>query len=271
MSRTRKRAGSTSPIKKYISFSGSTGKINYYDKSRPEGDKTLEFDELDIIVLDTRSSVSGFSESHQGGIVSNMVADTTKETLKVVAFSNGKPQDIAEGIYKEIKSDIKDAGGKFTTNVIALADLGDGMEMVNVQLSGAALNSWIDFTTDNPNESYYDNVIKLSKGALSKRGKKGNVAVTAKEEKELDAKLKKNPRAPRPVWFYVLNIELGAELTEEESELAIENDETLQEYFDQSKSNKANDVEVNDAENISSEAPEPASGTEEEDDSDLPF
>lgn len=270
MSRTRKRAGSTSPIKKYISFSGSTGKINYYDKNRPDGDKTVEFDDLDIIVLDTRASVSGFSESHQGGIVSNMVADTTKETLKVVAFSNGKPQDIAEGIYKEIKPTIAAAGGKFTTNVIALADLGDGMEMVNVQLSGAALNSWIDFTTENPNESYYDNVIKLSKGVLSKRGKKGNVPVTAKEEKELDAKLKKNPRAPRPVWFYVLNVELGEELTEEEAELATANDETLQNYFDQvgSKSTDSNDVEDD---GVSSEAPEPAADTAEEDDDDLPF
>lgn len=231
MSRTQKRGGTSSPITKYISFSGSTGKINYYDK---ESSKNVEMDSLSLIVLDTRASISGFSESHQGGISSNLVKDTTKDSMKVIAFKNGKPSDIAEGIYKDIKDKVKDKGGKFTTNVIAMADLGDGMQMVNVQLSGAALSSWIDFTKENPNEAFYDNVVELTAGVLSKRGADGNVPVTEKEEKELDAKLKKNPRAPRPVWFYVLDVTLGEELTVEQSEMANEQDEMLQEYFGQS-------------------------------------
>lgn len=274
MSRTRKRNSATSPIRKYVSFSGSTGMINYYDKSRPEGDRSVELEKLDIIVLDTKASISGFSEAHQGGILSNMVGDISKEPFKVVAFSNGKPQDVAEGLYKDIRPTIKDAGGKYTTNVIAMADLGDGMEMVDVQLFGAALNSWIDFTKDNPNDSYYDNVVELSKGVLSKRGgkDKGNVPVTKKEEKELDAKLKKNPRAPRPVWFYVLNVELGKELTEEQAEMATEQDETLQAYFDETLGKKDDDSDSTEAESETSESPEPAENPlDEEEEDDLPF
>lgn len=277
MSRTRKRAGAQSPIKKYVSFSGSTGMLSYWDKAKEEN---VEFPSLDIIVLDVRSSITGFDESRQGSIVSNMVLDTKTEEMKVVSFAKGKPQNIAQGLYADIKSDVKDAGGKFTSNVLCLAKFDGEWELTNVQLSGAALNSWIEFVKEHPSDGYYDYVITLSKGDLCKRGKKGNVKVTPKEEKALDAKLAKNPRAPRPVWFYVVAIDYE-ELTEEEADLAVEQDELLQSYFDEASDKKSEDEDGAEEPRESSTvtSPEPArrvveEGDEEEDEDfedDLPF
>lgn len=228
MSRTQKRGGSSSPIKKYVSFSGATGLFSYYDKKKEE---KVELESLRFTVLDTRASITGYNESSGSGISSNMVLNTTREELKVITFNNKKPQTIAEGLYADIKGDIKEAGGKFTTNILCLADVGDGVELINLQLAGASLNGWIDFAAEHPNDAYYDLAITVSKGSLSKREKGSTTAVTEKEEKALDAKLKKNPRAPRPVWFYVLSFD-SEELTEDEAELATEEDIKLQSYFE---------------------------------------
>lgn len=257
MSRTKKRGGASSPIKKYISFSGSTGTFKYWDK---ENKKNVELDSLDIIVLDTRASITGFNEALGVGVSSNMVVNTTKETLKVVSYSNGKPKVYAEGLYQDIKSDMSAYGGKFTTNVICLADVGDGMEVVNLQLTGVALGSWIEFAAEHPNDAFYDYFITIGKGNLSKRAKGKNVEVTKKEEAELDAKLKKNPRTKQPIWFYVLDFKFE-DLTEEQSELASDEDDKLQAYFDSVNGLKTQ------AEVVPTDAPE----EEEEEPDDLPF
>lgn len=265
MSRTKKRGGATSPIKKYITFSGSTGTFKYWDKNLGENGENVELDSLDIIVLDTRASVSGFNEALGVGITSNLVADTTKEQLKVISFANGKPNVLAEGLYQEIKPELSSFGGKFTQNVICLADVGDGLEVVNLQLSGVALGSWIEFAAEHPNDAFYDYQITIKKGVLSKRSKGKTIPVTAKEEKELDAKIKKNPRTKQPIWFYVLDFEIE-DLTEEQSELAVEEDEKLQSYFEALTGVVA---ERND----DVDAPDPTSpeDEEEEEKDDLPF
>ena len=184
MSRTKKRGGASSPIKKYISFSGSTGIFKYWDKDKKEN---VELESIDVIVLDTRASVTGFNEGLGVGVSSNMVSNTTKETLKVVSFANGKPNVLAEGLYQDIKSGLSAYGGKFTTNLICLADVGDGTEIVNIQLTGVALGSWIEFAAEHPNDAFYDYFITIGRGKLSKREKGKNVEVTKKEEAALDA------------------------------------------------------------------------------------
>jgi hypothetical protein len=259
MSRTKKRGGSKSPITKYISFSGSTGTFKYWDKNKKEN---VELDEISIILLDTRASITGFNENLGVGITSNMVVNTNKEELKVVSFVNGKPNVLAEGLYADdVKPKLKNFGGKFTQNVICLADVGDGLEVVNLQLTGVALGSWIELVSNHPNDGLDDYLITLKRGVLSVREKGENVAVTPAQEKALDAKLKKNPRAHRPVWFYVLDSTLE-DLTEEQVELAIEEDEKLQAYFESLAGNvseKNNDVDTD------------SSPEEDEEPDDLPF
>lgn len=233
MSRTKRRGGAASPIKRYLSFSGNTGLFSYYDK---EAKENVELEEVSLIVLDVRASVTGYNSGAKASISSNMVAEIGNEPLTVQSWKDGKKQLIAEGLYKDIKAVVKEAGGKFTTNVIALADVGDGNgeQVVNLQLSGSALNGWIEFVNGLENGGEYDNRITITKGALSKVDGKDFVPVTAKEEKDLMAKLKKNPRAKQPIWFYVLAISTE-ELTEEETERAVAQDEGLQAYFGAAK------------------------------------
>jgi len=265
MSRTQRKGGNTSPIKKYLQFSGSTGLFSYYDKEQKE---RVELEELEIIVLDVRASITGFDATSKAQITSNLIAETGTEILKVSSWKDGKSRDIAEGLYKDIKDKVKTAGGKFTTNVICLCDVtGDGLEVCNLQFQGSSLNGWINFVDTLDRGGEYDNVITISKGALSKLDGKKFSAVTEKEEKDLDAKLKKNPRAPRPIWFYVLDFET-AELTDEQVDIATEADEELQEYFQGSASpSKSNDTEEEQEEKVQTK---PADDEEEEKD-DLPF
>jgi len=143
MSRTQRRGGNTSPIKRYLDFRGSTGTFTYYDKDKRE---RVELEQLELIVLDVRASVSGFDSDTSAQITSNLVAETGKDILKVVSWKDKKVTNIAEGLYKDIKDTVKAAGGKFTTNVICLCDVtGEGEEICNVQFQGSSLNGWINF------------------------------------------------------------------------------------------------------------------------------
>lgn len=263
MSRSKPRGGSKSPIKKYLAYSGSTGTFSYWDK---EAEERVELDSLDIIVLDVRSSISGYDSDNKASISSNLVVDTTKEVMNVVSWKNGKATELYDGLYKDIKDKAKAIGGKFTSNVICLADLGQGSEICNLQLSGVSLGSWIEFVDENPNDAIYDYVITLNRGALSKRDGKENVPVTEKEEKALDAKLKKNPRAPRPIWYYVLDFSTE-DLNEDQADLATEEDTKLQDYFANAGTTSVSDDDVDDTPTDAPTAPD----VDDDDDDDLPF
>lgn len=266
MSRTKRRGGNASPVRRYLNFSGSTGTFSYYDK---EAKERVELDELEIIVLDVRSSVTGYNSTSKSQVTSNMVAQIGSQPLKVVSWKDGKSVDIAEGIYKDIKDKVKAAGGKFTANVICLCDVtGEGREVCNLQLQGSSLNGWINFVNDLDQNGEYDNVITIKRGALSKVDGTDFVPVTDKEEKALDAKLKKNPRAPRPIWFYVVDFETEL-LTEEESDLAAAEDEVLQAYFE---GTDPKGVEATaDDDNEVEDSPTPPEDAEEDEKDGMPF
>jgi hypothetical protein len=266
MSRTERRGGTSSPIKNYLQFSASTGTFNYYDKELKE---RVELDELSIILLDTRGSVTGYNQANKSQITSNLVADVGKEVLTVMAWKDKKSTEVAKGIYKTIKSTVNPLGGKFTTNLICLADLGtgNGLEVSNLQFQGSALNGWINFVNDLDSNGEYDAVVKMTRGPLSKQDGKEFAVVTKKEEAALDAKIKKNPRTPRPIWFYVMEFETE-ELTEEQMVEADDNDLTVQKYF-KALGGTAKVSESTTEEEEGEEKDTPAGADEEPDD--LPF
>lgn len=261
MSRTKKRGGSKSPVKKYITFSGSTGVFKYWDKDKKEN---VELESLDITLLDVRASITGFNESLSGSNRSNLILDVKKEPFKVVVSKNGKINNVTEGLYDDIKPKMKSFNGKFTQNIFCLADVGFGEELVQLQLTGSALGGWIDLNKKHPNDGLDDLKITITKGALCVRTDGKNVPVTSKQEKALDATLAKNPRAPRPIWFYVLSFTTNP-LTEDETSNAIDEDEKLQTYFETvgGTSYKRNDIDSPDP-----TAPEDEDGEEKDD---LPF
>ena len=270
MSRSNPQGGNNSPIKKYLSFSGGSGSINYWDKTKGTDGERIELDSIDFVVLDVRNSISGFEESTSSSFASNMVVNTGKDVINVVKWKKGKTTDVASGLFKDIKDTLKGTGAKFTANIISLADIDGEKQIVNLQLSGAALNDWIKFTTEHSNNKYYDYRITITKGELSKREEGETVPVTKKEQDAVMAKLAKNPLAPKPVWFYTAALTFE-ELTPEEVDEALAEDAKVQEYFSASTATPAATETTDTTKNVTG-APAPNENPfAGDDDDDLPF
>jgi hypothetical protein len=151
-----------SPIKRYITFSGDEGVWEYWD-----GEKNVQMDSLEFIVMDTRSSIGGWSEAHKARIYSNMVKSTVKTPFTIRA---GKAT-INEGLYADIKNDVIAAGGKFTTNILALAWINGELTPVDIQLSSACLRDWSAFVEASGNIfAVYKGVVSASRGEQQKKG-----------------------------------------------------------------------------------------------------
>jgi hypothetical protein len=275
MSRSRSTSGSNSPVKKYLSFKGSKGKVRYYDKNRAEDERDVELDSLDLIILDIKSSVSGFNEGSSSSISSNLLDPyaTGREEFVVKSKVNGSYGVVAQGIWKDIKDEVSSIGGKFTTNLFALADLndGEGYQIVKLELNGSALSPWIEFVGSFDNErDIYDNVITITKGQLQTRKKGKNVDVSDEEYKKVIAAIKKDPMTERPVWFYGSAFS-ATPITEEQVEMAIEQDNVLQAYFDSVGVTSDTVVEEEDSAAPSPTATSPTGPAGSDDDDDLPF
>jgi hypothetical protein len=272
MSRTNRNSGSTSPVRKYVSFSGSRGKIKFYDKEHPEADEKghVYLDSLDIVALDIKASISGFNENESCGINSNLLNpyDVGKLEFDVKTKTAGKFGTFAKGIYKEIKERLSTINAKYTTNVFALADFGDGYEIIKLELNGSSLSPWIELVDKLENDDeIYDKIITIKKGQLLTRKAGKTVAVSDAEYKKVLAAIKKDPMYSRPVWFYAPEITV-ADISEELVELAVEQDKTLQKYFDAAGVSNGDKEEATE-ESATATSPEPAEGTDDNDD--LPF
>lgn len=132
MSIASEQNGLSNPVKKFISF--KKDKFVYWDKEKEtevEVKMPLEF--VNIVELKT---VKGWNDETESGIYSNEVHDLRFEELNVKSF---KGKNIAKGFWGEIKGAVKEAGGKFGVSVYAYLS----GELVNFQLTGASLASWI--------------------------------------------------------------------------------------------------------------------------------
>lgn len=151
-----------------------------------------------FLPLDKLSCVTGFNSYQEENVYSNEVRNTQKEILNVRI---GK-QTVAQGLYQEIKDQINNKGGKFTSSVyIAYKDGGD-LRIGNIKFKGASLGPWIDLQ---------NSAVNLSENA---------VAITGKEIGEQGAIKYSIPiMEPRPV-------------KEETNREADKLYETVQEYLD---------------------------------------
>lgn len=127
------------PCKKFIEYKGKTGVFQYWDK---EAKKNVDLpNPIKFIVLDELSCIKGFHDASQSGIYSNEVHSLSKQPLLVRTF---KGREKIEGIYAEIKGQIKIIGGKFCKSVYAAIITGNEVELVNFQFLGASGSSWMD-------------------------------------------------------------------------------------------------------------------------------
>lgn len=162
MARLNRPTNQTSnPVTKFISWKSNDKAFSYYDKNKGENVK-LDLP-LKFLFLEHYHTVKGWNDASESGIYSNEVYAISKEPLTVKAFKGG---EIASGLYKENKEQIKNAGGVYHRSIYAM--LPDG-ELVNFQLKGSGVKAYSDFYNDN-NHLLDNQFIEVNEALDGKKG-----------------------------------------------------------------------------------------------------
>jgi hypothetical protein len=161
------------PATKFFEWNGEAGIFRYWDKEMAvEGHEkpganvniTLPFT---FVVLDSLSTIKGFSDADNSGFWSNEVRDIKRDEM-IVKTKKGV---CAKGIYEKVITDRNCNGAKYCQSVYIAYKPGKDkpLEIANIQFTGAALSSWIEFRKNN----------KVFEGAIIvkgvKQGQKGKV------------------------------------------------------------------------------------------------
>ncbi len=156
----------SNPATKFIDWKSNDKCFSYYDKAKSENVQIhLPFK---FLVLDELHTIKGWNDVTSSGIFSNEVKFISKEPLTVKPF---KGNEIAKGLYKDIKEKVQSAGGHYVKSVYIMLD--DGT-LANLQLKGSAVQKWGDFTQKTRNR-LPDEWVIVSKAV---EGKKGAVKFT---------------------------------------------------------------------------------------------
>lgn len=137
ISHNTEKSTSSNPTSKYLDWKSNDKSFSYYDK---EAGENVKVDlPLKFVFLQHYHTVKGWNDASQSGIYSNEVYYIGSEPMTVRAFKGGT---IAEGIYKDIKQDITNAGGKYHRSVYVMLE--DGT-IANLSFKGAVVREWSDF------------------------------------------------------------------------------------------------------------------------------
>ena len=134
---------SNNPTTKYLEWKSNDKSFSFYNKDA--GAKEELKLPLKFLFLQHYHTVKGFSDTSNSGIYSNEVYYIGTEEMAVRSFKGGL---IAEGLYKDIKPKIVNAGGKYHRSVYAMMEDGS---IVNFAFKGAVVKEWSDFMNDNQN------------------------------------------------------------------------------------------------------------------------
>ena len=128
----------TNPSTKFIEWKSNDKGFSFYDKETKENVAIpLPFK---FLVLDELHTVKGWNDASSSQINSNEVKFISRDEMTVKPF---KGNEIAKGLYKDIKEKIKAAGGHYVKSVYCMLEDGS---IANLQLKGAACQSYGDFT-----------------------------------------------------------------------------------------------------------------------------
>lgn len=211
ISHNTEKSVSSNPTSKYLDWKSNDKSFSYYNKEAGENVKVgLPFK---FVFLQHYHTVKGWNDASNSGIYSNEVYYIGSEPMTVRAFKGGV---IAEGIYKDIKPAITNAGGKYHRSVYVMLEDGS---IANLSLKGAVVKEWSDFMENNKN--LLDN--KWVEINSAKDQKKGSIKYTTPE------------------------FTLGANLTAKESSLADSVASELKTYLD-TYFNKEEAVEIDEVE-----------------------
>lgn len=165
----------SNPATKFIEWKSNDKCFSYYDKDKAEN--VLIKLPFKFLVLDELHAIKGWNDATTSGIYSNEVKFISKEVLTVKPF---KGNEIAKGLYKDIKEKIQSAGGHYVKSIYIMLE--DGT-LANLQLKGSAVQAWGEFTQKTRNRLPDEWVVVES----SKEGKKGAVKFYTPEFKFLQS------------------------------------------------------------------------------------
>jgi len=156
----------SNPATRFLTWKSNDKCFEYYDKETKEKVQVpLPFK---FLTLDEMHTVSGWNDATSSGIYSNEVKYISKEPLTVKPF---KGNEIAKGLYKDIKEKVQSAGGHYVKSIYIMLEDGS---LANLQLKGSSVQEWGVFTQKTRNR-LPDEWIVVSK---VKDGKKGAVKYT---------------------------------------------------------------------------------------------
>jgi hypothetical protein len=128
----------TNPATKFIDWKSNDKCFSFYDRETSANVQIpLPFK---FLVLDELHTVKGWNDASSSQINSNEVKFISRDEMTVKPF---KGNEIAKGLYKDIKEKIKAAGGHYVKSVYCMLEDGS---IANLQLKGAACQSYGDFT-----------------------------------------------------------------------------------------------------------------------------
>lgn len=159
----------SNPSTKFLDWKSNDKCFSYYDKEKQE--KVSVPLPFKFLVLDEMHTISGWNDATSSGIYSNEVKFISKEVMTVKPF---KGNEIAKGLYKDIKEKIVAAGGHYVKSIYIMLEDGS---LANIQLKGSAVQKWGEFTQKTRNRLPDEWVVV----AKSLEGKKGAVKFNTPE------------------------------------------------------------------------------------------
>jgi hypothetical protein len=199
----------SNPAKRFLEWKSNDKCFSYYDKEKSENVKVeLPFK---FLVLDQLHTVSGWNDATSSGIYSNEVKFISKQVMTVKPF---KGNEIAKGLYADIKEKVKNAGGHYVKSIYIMLE--DGT-LANIQLKGSAVQQWGEFTNKSLSRLPEEWVV-VDKAV---EGKKGAVKFTTPGFK-FDGSLNDAEAAKADAVFDELETYLKAYLIKEEAPVEVE-------------------------------------------------
>lgn len=129
----------TNPAQHFFSWSGSEGKLTWWDKENQR--KVPVKIPFTFMVLDELSTITGFNEQDGSGYWSNEVRSVGREELTVKTAKGTKQV----GIYRDLKGSPGLTGAKYAKSIYITHKDGAGEYVIgNIKASGAALTAWIE-------------------------------------------------------------------------------------------------------------------------------
>ena len=156
----------SNPAAKIIEWKSNIKCFCHYDKENSEN--VLIPLPFTFLVLDELHTIKGWNDATSSSIYSNEVKFISKEVMTVKPF---KGNEIAKGLYKDIKEKIVAAGGHYTKSIYIMLE--DGT-LANIQLKGSAVQKWGDFSQKTKSR-FADEWVTV---ANVEEGKKGAVKFT---------------------------------------------------------------------------------------------